>query len=41
MQWGNNLYGAATVTNKAVVFPIPQRQLDLSNGKLVQNPALN
>jgi hypothetical protein len=40
MQWGNSLYGAAAVTAKAVVFPIPQRQIDLSNGKLVQNPAL-
>jgi hypothetical protein len=37
MPWGNNLYGGATVAAKDVNFPIPQRQLDLSNGKLTQN----
>lgn len=37
MPWGNNLYGAATVGAEDVNFPIPQRQLDLSNGKLKQN----
>jgi starch-binding outer membrane protein, SusD/RagB family len=36
-QWGANLYGAAVVGAEDVTFPIPQRQLDLSNGALVQN----
>lgn len=35
--WGTNLYGGATVGPEDVSFPIPQRQLDLSNGALVQN----
>lgn len=38
MPWGVNLYGAdATVKTSNLIFPIPQRQLDISNGKLVQN----
>ena len=37
MPWGNSLYGAATVGLEDVTFPIPQRQIDLSNGLLVQN----
>lgn len=37
MQWGNALYGSAVVGPEDVTFPIPQRQLDLSNGALVQN----
>ena len=37
MPWGNNLYGAATVGANVVKYPIPQRQIDLSNGKLTQN----
>src|SRR5450759_452787 len=37
MPWGANLYGNATVGPNAVKFPIPQRQIDLSNGKLTQN----
>ncbi len=37
MEWGDNLYGTATVGAEDVTFPIPQRQLDLSNGALVQN----
>jgi hypothetical protein len=37
MPWGSSLYGAATVGGEDVSFPIPQRQLDLSNGKLTQN----
>jgi hypothetical protein len=37
MPWGNNLYGSAVVAAEDVNFPIPQRQLDLSNGKLTQN----
>jgi len=37
MPWGNALYGTAVVGSEDVTFPIPQRQLDISNGKLVQN----
>ncbi len=37
MAWGNSMYGTNTVGPEDVTFPIPQRQLDLSNGKLVQN----
>jgi hypothetical protein len=37
MPWGNSLYGTATVGAEDVTYPIPQRQLDLSNGALVQN----
>jgi hypothetical protein len=35
--WGSSLYGSASVGALVSSFPIPQRQLDLSNGKLVQN----
>jgi len=37
MPWGNALYGSNTVGAEDVTFPIPQRQIDLSNGKLIQN----
>ena len=37
MPWGNTLYGSATVGPEDVTYPIPQRQIDLSSGKLVQN----
>jgi len=37
MEWGENLYGGCTVGPEDVNFPIPQRQIDLSNNKLVQN----
>jgi len=37
MPWGGNMYGSATVGAEDVTFPIPQRQIDLSLGKLVQN----
>jgi starch-binding outer membrane protein, SusD/RagB family len=37
MPWGTSLYGNATVGDNVVKFPIPQRQIDLSNGKLTQN----
>ncbi|MFN8241285.1 MAG: RagB/SusD family nutrient uptake outer membrane protein [Bacteroidales bacterium] len=36
-QWGNSMYGTAIVGAEDVTYPIPQRQIDLSNGKLVQN----
>ena len=37
MPWGTNLYGNATVGAEDVTYPIPQRQIDLSHGNLVQN----
>jgi hypothetical protein len=37
MPWGTNLYQGATIADKNLLFPIPQRQLDVSNGKLIQN----
>jgi hypothetical protein len=39
MPWGVRLYGSNPVSQigpKATTYPIPQRQLDLSNGKLTQ-----
>jgi len=35
--WGNNCYGTATVGSEDVTVPVPQRQIDLSNGKITQN----
>lgn len=37
MPWGNSMYGTATVGPEDATYPIPQRQIDLSNGKIVQN----
>jgi hypothetical protein len=37
MPWGLSLYGNAIVGPEDVTYPIPQRQIDLSEGKLVQN----
>jgi len=37
MPWGSSLYGNATVGPEDLNLPIPQRQIDLSNGMLVQN----
>ena len=37
MPWGDLLYGSANVGPEDVNFPIPQRQIDLTNGNLVQN----
>lgn len=37
MPWGANLYGSAVVGPEDASFPIPQRQIDLSSGNLVQN----
>ncbi|HAM09401.1 MAG: hypothetical protein A2X05_11225 [Bacteroidetes bacterium GWE2_41_25] len=37
MPWGSSLYGGATAGPEDITFPIPQRQIDISNGKLVQN----
>ena len=37
MPWGNALYGGATIGAEDVNFPIPQRQIDVSNGILMQN----
>lgn len=37
MEWGSPLYGDATIGPEDVNFPVPQRQIDLSNNNLVQN----
>jgi len=37
MPWASLLYGGATVGAEDVTFPIPQRQIDVSNGTLTQN----
>jgi hypothetical protein len=38
MPWGGNIYGSWTVVGpEDVTYPVPQRQIDLSNGNLVQN----
>ncbi|MCK4466698.1 MAG: RagB/SusD family nutrient uptake outer membrane protein, partial [Bacteroidales bacterium] len=37
MEWGRLHYGNVTVGPEDVNFPIPQNQIDLSNGNLVQN----
>ncbi len=37
MQWGASLYGSASVGAEDVTYPIPQRQIDLGLGNLVQN----
>lgn len=37
MPWGSYLYYNANVGPEDVTFPIPQRQIDLSNGRLTQN----
>jgi hypothetical protein len=37
MDWGGLCYNKSTVGDKDVNYPIPQRQIDLSNGLIVQN----
>lgn len=37
MPWGEIMYGDCTVGSEDVTYPIPKYQLDLSNGRLVQN----
>ncbi len=37
MPWGNLLYGTAVVGPEDVRYPVPQRQIDLSIGKIKQN----
>jgi hypothetical protein len=37
MPWGNALYTNQTIGSEDVNFPVPQRQIDLSNGNLKQN----
>ena len=37
MPWGSTMYGSATVGPEDVTYPVPQRQIDLSNGRLKQN----
>ena len=37
MPWGNLLYGSASIGAEDSNFPVPQRQIDISNGNLSQN----
>jgi len=37
MPWGRSMYGNAIVGPEDVSYPIPQPQIDLSHGKLIQN----
>jgi len=37
MPWGNRMYHMAIVGPEDINYPIPQRQIDLSNGRLKQN----
>ena len=37
MEWGTAMYGDAIVGPEDVNFPVPQQQIDESNGKLLQN----
>jgi len=37
MPWGNSMYGSNVVGPEDKTYPIPQRQLDLSQGNLEQN----
>jgi hypothetical protein len=37
MPWGDLLYGPATVGAEDVNYPVPQRQIDLMLGRLIQN----
>ena len=37
MEWGDLLYGDASIGPEDVNFPVPQRQIDVSNGKIKQN----
>ena len=37
MPWGASMYGSATVGAEDVTYPIPLRQLELSQGNLTQN----
>jgi hypothetical protein len=37
MPWGTALYGSAIVGPEDITYPVPQRQIDLSNGLIVQN----
>jgi len=37
MEWGVSAYPGASVGPEDVNFPIPQRQIDLMGGNMVQN----
>ena len=37
MPWGNMMYQYAKVGPEDMTFPIPQTQIDLSNGRFIQN----
>jgi hypothetical protein len=36
-RWGGSAYVGASIGAEDVNFPLPQRQIDLSNGNLTQN----
>jgi hypothetical protein len=38
LPWGSKTYGNASLGPEDVLYPIPQRQIDLSLGKIKQNP---
>jgi len=37
LSWGSKLYGEAAFGPEDVNYPVPQRQIDLSSGKIVSN----
>jgi starch-binding outer membrane protein, SusD/RagB family len=37
LSYGPSLFGTATFTDPYVTYPVPQAQIDLSNGHLTQN----
>ena len=37
MPWGNSMYGKAVVGMEDITYPVPQHQIDLSKGRLLQN----
>jgi hypothetical protein len=37
MPWGSNLYWQASIGPEDITYPIPQHQIDISHGNLVQN----
>ncbi len=37
MEWGPNLYSNTTIGPEDVNFPVPQRQIDITQGAIVQN----
>jgi hypothetical protein len=37
MPWGQALYGAASATAQKMTLPIPQQEIDIAGGRLIQN----